>query len=336
LLTIQLGELSTSQTFKKALEYKLYLREKQFFNDLISSINTTRYDITVQERKKSSNSQKKKLVVSFPEAYNISNGQRDILTFIAQIQKARREFKKQHCILIIDEVFDYLDDANLVAFQYYITKLIEEFKSQGRFLYPLLLTHLDPAYFRHFSFNRHKLQIRYLAKDLTRTSSVFLKLVKHREDLSIKNNVSKHHFHYHPNEINLEEHFQQLGLRKVWGKSHSFYEVINEEITKYMTDEDYDPIAVLLAIRIHIEKCAYEKLNSEQQKNEFLQTYKTKSKLEYCEEKGVRISETHYLLGLIYNDDLHWREHRDYETPLFSKLENMTIKKMIKEIFNYA
>jgi hypothetical protein len=73
-------------------------------------------------------------------------------------------------------------------------------------------------------------------------------------------------------------------------------------------------------------------LNSEQQKIEFLETHKTKSKLEYCEEKGIKIPETHYLLGLIYNDDLHWREHRDYETPLFSKLENMTIKKMIKEI----
>ena len=59
-----------------------------------------------------------------------------------------------------------------------------------------------------------------------------------------------------------------------------------------------------------------------------------KSKLEFCEENGITISETHYLLGLIYNDDLHWHEQRDYETPLISKLENMTIKKMIQEIFS--
>jgi len=333
LLATQLGELSTSQTFKKALEYKLYLREKQFFNDLLSSINTTRHTITVQEKRKSSNSPKKKLIISFPGAHNMSNGQRDILSFIAQIQKARREFRKSHCILVIDEVFDYLDDANLVAFQYYITKLIEEFKEQDRFLYPMLLTHLDPAYFHHFSFNKHKLQIRYLAKDLTRTSSVFLKLVKHREEITIKDTISKYHFHYYPEEGNIESELQSLGLRKAWGKSYRFYEIINNEVVKYLAGEEYDPIAVLLAVRIHIEKCAYDQLNGTQQ-DHFLCIHKTKSKLEYCEENGISIPETHYLLGLIYNDDLHWRQHRDYETPLFSKLENMTIKKMINEIFN--
>jgi hypothetical protein len=334
LMAIEIAWLSLTGTFKKALEYLLYTREKLFYNDLLSTINTTRHNISVVEKKKSKSSPKKSLIIEFPSADQMSNGQRDVLSFIAQIQKARRDFKKQHCILVIDEVFDYLDDANLVAFQYYVTKLIEEFKDQDRYLYPILLTHLDPAHFRHFSFNKHKLQIRYLASNTSRTPSVFLNMVKHRKNPSIEATVSKHHFHFHPDEINLENEFQTLTLRKAWGKSHSFYTVVKNEVDKYLASNDYDSIAVLLGIRIEIEKLAYEKLPTQSLKDTFITTHKTKSKLEFCEENGITISETHYLLGLIYNDDLHWHEHRDYETPLISKLENMTIKKMIQEIFS--
>ena len=110
--------------------------------------------------------------------------------------------------------------------------------------------------------------------------------------------------------------------------------MIKGEVDKYLDSNDYDSIAVLLGIRIEIEKLAYEKLPTQSLKDTFITTHKTKSKLEFCEENGITISETHYLLGLIYNDDLHWHEHRDYETPLISKLENMTIKKMIQEIFS--
>ena len=334
LMAIEIAWLSLTGTFKKALEYLLYTREKLFYNDLLSTINTTRHNISVVEKKKSKSSPKKSLIIEFPSADQMSNGQRDVLSFIAQIQKARRDFKKQHCILVIDEVFDYLDDANLVAFQYYVTKLIEEFKDQDRYLYPILLTHLDPAHFRHFSFNKHKLQIRYLASNTSRTPSVFLNMVKHRKNPSIEATVSKYHFHFHPDEINLENEFQTLTLRKAWGKSHSFYTVVKNEVDKYLASNDYDSIAVLLGIRIEIEKLAYEKLPTQSLKDTFITTHKTKSKLEFCEENGITISETHYLLGLIYNDDLHWHEHRDYETPLISKLENMTIKKMIQEIFS--
>jgi len=336
LIAIEIAWLSQNQTFKDALIYSLYLREKDFYNELLKNINTTRHNIAVVEKKKSANSPRKKLVIEFPSADQMSNGQRDILSFIAQIQKAKRNFTKKHCILIIDEVFDYLDDANLVAFQYYVTKMIEEFKEQDRFLYPILLTHLDPTYFKHFSFNKHKLQIRYIASNSTRTPSVFLKIVKHRDNSTIKDKVSKHHFHFHPNNIDLENEFQLLGLRKAWGKSHSFYKVIYHEADNYLNGLDYDAIAVLLAVRIKIEEVIFSMLTDPEHKRIFLDEKNngTKYKLEYCtEELGMTIPETFFLLGLIYNDNLHWNQHRDYETPLISKLENMTIKKMIEEIF---
>lgn len=328
-LAVQIAELSQCKTFRSALSYQLYLREKGYFDQLLSSFNTTRHTIKSKEKR---NGKKSSLVIDFPKADDVSNGQRDILNFIAQLQQAKRKLKKQNCILIIDEIFDYLDDANLVAFQYYITQIIEDFKRLGKNIYPIMLTHLDPAYFRHFCFNKHKLQIRYLNKDSSLTTSVFLNLVKKRGDPLIEDDVSRYYFHYHPNEIDLQSKFQALSLRKAWGKSFEFYKIINNETNKYLQDKDYDSIAVLLSVRIQIEKLAHDKLPVDKQ-SDFHTVHGTKKKLEYCLDCGLEISETHFLLGIIYNDDLHWHDNKDYETPLRSKLQNVTIKKLISELF---
>ncbi len=330
LQAIQIANLSQTSTFKDAISYKLYTKDKAFFDELLGSFNTTRHTIKTKEEGKAS---KKSLVVHFPKADDVSNGQRDILTFIAHMQRARRKFKKNNCILIVDEIFDYLDDANLVAFQYYVTRIIEDFKSEGRNIFPILLTHLDPAYFRHFCFSKHKLQIRYLAKNSASISSAALNLVKLRDDPSIKDKVSKHHFHYHPQDENLESEFQALGLRKNWGKSHSFYSYIKEEREKYSRNEDYDAIAVLLAVRVKIEQLAFDRLTDATQQAGFHNEHGTGKKLDYCSELGVDIPETHFLLKIIYNDDLHDHNGKDIETPLRSKLSNVTFKNIITEIF---
>lgn len=319
LLAIQLANLIQKPSFKVALSYKLYTRDKAFFDKLLDSFNTTRHSIKTKEEGKPT---KKSLVVNFPKADEVSNGQRDILTFIAHIQRARKKFKKTNCILIVDEIFDYLDDANLVAFQYYITQIIEEFKADNRNIFPILLTHLDPAYFRHFCFNKHKLQIRYLAKNTTIASSPASSLVKKRNDPLIEAKLSKHYFHHHPQDENLENEFQTLGLKKAWGKSHSFYKYINDEVSKYLRDEAFDAIAVLLAIRIKIEKLAFEKLESTIQQDAFHDEHGTGNKLDYCSALRIEIPETYYLLRIIYNDDLHPHgdRDRDIETPLRSRV----------------
>ncbi len=329
LLAIQFADVTQTNTFNGALSYKLYLRDKAFFDQLLASFNTSRHLIETKE----SGKLKKSLVINFPKADEVSNGQRDILTFIAHIQRARRRFKKTNCILIVDEIFDYLDDANLVAFQYYITQIIEEFKAQGRNIYPILLTHLDPGYFNHFCFNKHRLQIRYLSKDPSLGTSAVHKLVKLREEATIAATVSRYHFHYHPQEGNVESEFSGLGIKKSWGRSHEFYKYIDDEIAKYMRGDDYDSIAVLLSIRIKIEKFAFEKLLDAQHESDFHDVHGTRKKLEFCAEHGIDIPETHYLLGIIYNDDLHSKGDRDIETPLRSKLQNVTIKKIIAELF---
>ena len=129
LLAWQIARESQDANFKNALEFKLYLRDKEFYDELLRSFDTTRHHICTSEVK--IDKKRKKLVVNFPHADEISNGQRDVLTFVAQLHRARRKLKKPNCILIIDEIFDYLDDANLVAFQYYITQFIEESEGSG-------------------------------------------------------------------------------------------------------------------------------------------------------------------------------------------------------------
>ena len=54
-----------------------------------------------------------KMILSIGDAQRISNGERDTLTFIAMLIQAESYFIKKDNILIIDEVFDYMDDAFL-------------------------------------------------------------------------------------------------------------------------------------------------------------------------------------------------------------------------------
>jgi hypothetical protein len=330
LLAMQLAELTETHNFSDALDYRLYLNDKNAFNGMIASFNTTRHPVRVKEITKGV---KTSLVISFPKANDVSNGQRDILSFVAQIYRARKRLKKENCILIIDEIFDYFDDANLIVFQYYIKNIIEEFKSNNRKIFPIVLTHLDPDHFKHFCFNRHKLQVRYLNKNTTLPASVFLGLVKNRDEGAIKDKVSAHHFHYNPIEEDLESEFLALGLRRSWGKSHNFYSIVHQQAHEYLNDRAYDPIAVLLSVRIKIENLAWDKLGTPVCEAEFLSKYKTVDKLDYCSELGIEIPESHYLLGIIYNDALHWKPQKDYETPLRSKLDNVGIKNIIAELY---
>lgn len=89
--------------FKKASKYLYYLDEKEEYTQTINSFNPVkdRFDIKPKEEKKS-------LIVYWPKAHEISNGERDILTFIALLLRSRRSFKKKDCILIIDEILSLL------------------------------------------------------------------------------------------------------------------------------------------------------------------------------------------------------------------------------------
>jgi len=319
--------------YKKACKYSFYTAEKEHYTQTISSFNPVkeRFDIKPKEEKNS-------LIVHWPKAHEISNGQRDILTFIALLLKSRRDFKKNDCILIIDEIFDYMDDANLISFQYYISTFIDEMKRKKRRIFPVLLTHLDPLFFNHFCFNDAKIKVNYIKDINVKANQNLLKLIYNREDALIKSIVDAHYFHFNPNSdsVDLSAEFHILKLNQDWSSPEKFFKKIFREVRRYVyQDEKIDPLAICFGIRHQIEKLVYVKIPDAENKRIFIdETNGTKNKLNFAQSIGIEIPETYFLLGIIYNTSLHLNEGQDVSQPLGLKLENETIKTMARNIFN--
>jgi len=311
--------------FKEACKYSNYQLDKQRFQNTLSNFNCTWKGIRASQTGG-------QLIVKFPKATHISNGQRDILTFIAMLFRARQHLKKDANILIIDEVFDYLDDANLTAAQYYITTFIKDFKDEGRRLYPIILTHLNPNYFKNFAFSNQK--VYYLDKSNIQVNQSVVKLLRNRDNPTIKDDVSKHLLHFEPTHINKRAEFNALGLRELWGEADNFSQFLFAEVDNYLNGSAFCPFAVCGAVRVKIEEIAYNKLQTPASQTAFLATNMTRNKLEKAQEMGFVSSESHYLLGIIYNEGMHWKDSIDNVSPIASKLENLTIKKLIRDIFS--
>jgi hypothetical protein len=199
LAAFQLARLyaDDAKSLKQYGERINYQRSKKTFIGLLENVNSNPAWISVGVSEN-----KGQLIASFPAATDMSNGQRDLLSFVAQLLKALYSLTGDRAILIIDEVFDYLDEANLLAAQFFATRLIEAFKSRGAEIFPLILTHLDPLVFRHsiLGLGRGDMRkVHFLAKadDKSRTLGIAA-MVKKREDAVLKPLIGKYFFHYHP------------------------------------------------------------------------------------------------------------------------------------------
>lgn len=326
LLAIQLIWLYNNDpnNFRAACNYSNYQLDKQRFEQTLSNFNCTWKGIRASQTGG-------QLVVKFPKAIHISNGQRDILTFISMLFRARQHLKKDVNILIIDEIFDYLDDANLTAAQYYITTFIKDYKEEGKRLYPIILTHLNPNYFKNFAFNDQK--VYYLEQSNIQVNTGIVRLLRNRDHVTIKDDVSKHLLHFEPTYINKRAEFNTLDLRELWGENDNFYQFLFSEVDNYLNGRAFCPFAVCGGVRVKIEQIAHNKLQTPEARTAFLTTKKTRSKLEKAEEMGIITPESHFLLGIIYNEGMHWKDGLDNVSPIASKLENLTIKKLIRDVF---
>lgn len=76
----------------------------------------------------------------------------------------------------------------------------------------------------------------------------------------------------------------------------------------------------------------YNELNNADDKNDFITMFTTRKKLELAESRGVNVPEYYYLLGVLYNDVMHWKNGKDHITPVIIKLENNTIRKLVCDI----
>ena len=283
------------QLIKVKVQRAKYELFKQSFDDNLTIIGKTWKDIHTMEHKGS-------LVIKMPNATNISYGQRDVLTLSIELLRIKSEIKNGcKLILIIDEVFDYLDPVNMTIVQYYFSQLVEEFKDKCT-LYPIIMTHLDPVFFNNYTFSPKKMNIVYLQKEHINPNANVKKLLAKREEETIKDDVAKFLLHYNEGEINQREQFRQLRLAETWGEGTTFLEHLINEMNKYLRkDEDYDPYSVCIALRIKIEKIVYEKLPTEEEKEKFIQTHKTKAKLEFAENILGELPDIYFILGIIYN-----------------------------------
>lgn len=327
-------DLGENDVLKKTLLNLDYKEQRVQIDNRLSAFNTTGRTIKTKETHG-------KLVVDFERANSMSNGERDVLSFIASLSCFERQFKKDVGILIIDEVFDYLDGCNLLAVQYYLMQTIERCKDNGKILFPLILTHLDPEVFGNYYFKKKK--IHYLSSNgIIDLNSEIVKLLRLRESSSItndeKNEIAKYFLHYHPDRHALSENIKNVVSSAFSGDSMLFKEdLYNEVKTKYLEEKQYCPVKVIAAIRIKIEETLYSSLNACDQ-NEFLEHHKTINKLLYAEEKGISPPELFYLLQPLYNDGLHLAGNDVYVTgkikSAYLKTNNLHIMGFVRMIFS--
>ena len=322
---IYLGDKTKVKTKVQRAKYELF---RQAFDNNLAIIGKTWKDIHTMEHKGS-------LVIKMPNATNISYGQRDVLTLSIELLKIKSEIK-EGCkfILIIDEVFDYLDPVNMTIVQYYFSQLVNELKGKCT-LYPILMTHLSPDYFNNYTFSSKRMNIIYLQKDYIQPNAKVKKLLSKRGEDTIAADVSKFLLHYNEGEINQRENFKKLKLVETWGEGTTFLKHLINEMNKYLRkDADYDPYSVCIALRIKIEKIVYERLPTEDEKREFIETRGTKLKLEFAEKILGELPDIYFILGVIYNDAGHLKDENS-EKPVVYRLKNLIILEMINEIFEY-
>lgn len=277
-------------------------------------------------------------VVNFEK---LSNGQRDVASFIAQLFKAEyallHNSKRDNSILIIDEVFDYLDDANIVSCQYFVSKFIESFKSFGKNIFPIVLTHLAPSGFD--SYKTHKMKNHFLQKrNSSITENDIRKIILAHSDFGVKRTDKELIAHYYVHFTDkVTNEIPAVGLSSNVTGNQSFYEILRSNLLSWKNGRnEFDPFAVCLGLRIEIERHIFNLIETPREKNEFLSTRKTAEKLNYAEKIGISVPEVFYLLGIIYNETAHTKEHQQQfvESKITSQLNNQIISTLMKEALN--
>ena len=295
------------------------------------------------------------LIVRFPQADEISNGQRDLLTFIVSILKFKIQLRQgRKYLLLIDEVFDYLDDANLIAAQYYLSTFLDISRDN---LFLCLLSHLNPYTFRSYVFSDKKLNIQYLRETVPVATLPMLDFISFRERMSVEgkagdvakadlyHRLSHDLFHYNPvvvdysTDLAANKKAEEHHLNEQWGKTNVLHQVLIDEVNRYLSGQpEYDPYAVALALRLRVEKLMFEHLPAPL-KQGFVDTPMTKKKFDYCIQNGIDVPDVFYIVSAIHNEADHLKfdaiTNRYIEKPMVYKLQNNAVTCIMKKIFGW-
>lgn len=335
--------------FKSIREYAAYSLYKRRMNENIELLNSSNSKIVLKE-------ENGKLKIKFPPADKISNGQRDVLTFAVELMKFRSS-RRSDCtyILVIDEIFDYLDDANTIAAQYYLSEMIKDNKDN---VYLMLLTHLNPYNFRCYMIKDKLINPVYLENTKPHSLDSMKHFIALREDLekdskdedkkNLYDELSSHHFHYNPTDVDLSLQLKcYKNIKYSWGDSMKFKAYLTGEVNKYFEKSNtYDPYSVAVALRIIIEKRVYKDLASTELQQQFLKAHTTAAKFDLAENAGVLVPDVYMLANVIHNEASHLSFNKQTkvdidhsilkEKSIVYSLQNAVIRNMIMRIFEYA
>lgn len=322
---------SDRKQFKQAVERNKFEAFMVHLNESFSALDTTWVGIQAVEENRN-------LIVRFPKAGNISYGQRDSLYLFASFERIKFEMDgSRPIILVVDELFDYLDMVNMTIIQYFFSEFIAICKRRVD-IYPIIMTHLSPEYYHNYTFS--KMNVQYLGDSSGISNTPTKALLKARgvdeTTSTLYGDVSKYLLHYHTGTINREADFLALGLRKKWGSGYGFYEYLIEECNKYFAGQPFDYYAITTAVRVRVEKVVHDSLQTDEDKTVFLDTNGTKKKFAEAVNRGVEIPDVFSLLGIIYNDAEHLPQNNDADKTIIYRLSNPMIKHMIHELFNFS
>lgn len=332
---VQIVEIIEEQginSIQKALKWVCYKQIKNNVDKRLKEFDTTKLSLHTTQKSG-------KLMLSFGRAGRMSNGERDLLSFIASLIVFESSLGRKPGILIIDEVFDYLDGANLLAVQYYLSQMIKEMKNKGKQIFPIIMTHLDPAVFGNYSLKG--MAVHYLTnKSKIDLDDNIVKMLQLRSTLqdTDKADFEKYLLHYHPDNWEIPNEIKGQLPENFFPDSRSLREWLYKEVEeKYLGRQDYNALAVIIALRMKVEEKTVAML-PEENRCDYYNQHGSKNKLLHAESLGVDLPELFYLLQPLYKDPAHLRngqekENRNKIESAYLKVSSEVVRQMISKVF---
>jgi len=325
------------ETVQSAYAWAKYKKIKNLIDLRLQEFNTSGLELKTSKKNG-------KLILTFGRASRLSNGERDLLSFVVSLIVYESQLGRNSGILIIDEVFDYLDGANLLAAQYYLSQFLQRMKRNGRDVVSIIMTHLDPAVFSNYNFRG--MAVHYLtSKSKIDLDDCIVKMIQLRSQLKSQKdayteNYEKYLLHYHSDNWTIPEEILKVLPEDFVQDSDSLKNWLYRQVTeRYLANQDYNALAVIIALRIKVEERIVEML-PEDKRQGFFDQHGSNNKLPYAEECGCEIPELFYLLQPLYNDPIHLRnghgserENKNKIESAYLKVDSTVVRKMISEVF---
>ncbi len=325
------------EIIQKALNWAEYEFLRELINQRIREFNTTNQILKTKAKKG-------KLVIEFGRADKMSNGERDVLNLVVSLAVFEASVNRKPGILVIDEVFDYLDGANLLAAHYYLSSMLGKMRKNRKIIFLIIMTHLDPTVFQTYCFKGMK--VHYLTnRSLIDLNDKVVKLLILRSKLKDTQdglNISKYLLHYHTDKWELPPDVLSQLPNRFWTDSYEFRDYAYREVRDCYLQEGntFNALAVIIALRMKVEEITVDMLPSDKIAG-YYEQHGSNHKLPYAEECGCDLPEVFYLLEPLYNNAAHLYDgeknviaNKNRIEDAYVKLSSKVVKKMITEVFS--